>query len=59
MKLLFGIKQNDKVIFLTTKDLADTFDAMKFVSAIKNLIDIYFKQDFRKEKPHGEENTQM
>jgi len=49
MKLTIGIKQNDKVVFLTTKDLADTFNAIKFVAAVKSWIEIYFKQDFRKE----------
>ncbi len=43
MKLTIGIKQNDKVVFLTTKDIADTFDVMKFVAAIKVWLDIYFK----------------
>ncbi len=53
MKLTIGIKQNDKVVFLTTKELADTFDAMRFVSAIKHVIESYFKQDFKKENVHA------
>ncbi len=43
MKLTIGIKQNDKVVFLVTKDIIDTFNIMKFVTAIKVWLDIYFK----------------
>lgn len=49
MKLIIGVKQDDKVVFLVTKDLADTFNVIRFVSAIKLWIEIYFKQSFRKE----------
>lgn len=48
MKLTIGVKQDDKVVFLTAKELDDTFDVMRFVSTIKHLIDVYFKQSFRK-----------
>lgn len=44
-KLIIGIKENDKIIFLRTEEFNDEFDCQKLVKVIKTVVDIFGKRE--------------
>lgn len=55
-KIIIGIKENDKVIFLRTEEISDEFNIQKLIKAIESVTKICLKQDMKGVK-NGQTNN--
>ena len=44
-KLIVGVKENDKMIFMQTKEVSDTFNSQSLAKAVQNIAKIFFERE--------------
>jgi len=44
-KLIVGVKENDKMIFMQTQEVSDTYNSQELAKAIQDITKIFFERE--------------